>query len=118
MLGDAGGSLVAGFGKTPPNQVQNKAASCPAAPATCNITQLYLNKANPHVLTGALVYQPDFSDDFMNQRPLNASRASIQNNVGFTAASAGLNQAPGTWEQCLQGQGVLTADSSVCDPTQ
>jgi hypothetical protein len=116
MLGDASRSLVAGYGKNPPTQVQNKAASCPNAPATCNITQLYINKPNPHVLTGALVYQPDFSDAFLNERPLNASRAGILNNVGFTAAAAGLNQAPGSWEQCLQGQGVLTTDTSVCNP--
>ena len=30
-------------------------------------------------------------------------------------ALAGLNQATGTWDQCLQGFGVLTKDKFVCD---
>lgn len=36
MLGGAGQSLVVGFGVDPPSRVQNEAASCQPAPASCN----------------------------------------------------------------------------------
>jgi endoglucanase len=47
-------------------------------------------------------------------RTQNSSRVYIENNAGFQGALAALAEAPGTWEQCLQGYGVLTKDHTVC----
>lgn len=54
--------------------------------------------------------------EFMLQdlRTLNSSRVYIENNAGFQGALAAMVEAPGTWEQCLQGYGVLTQDHTVC----
>lgn len=39
----------------------------------------------------------------------------IDQNAGLTGAAAALNQATGTYEQCLQGYGLLSHDKVICD---
>ena len=116
VLGDGGRSLMAGWGKRPPQRVQSRMAACPKAPAPCDkVRNLYGPGPNPNVLTGAIIEFPAYDDKFADVRASNDSRVSIENNAGATAAFAGLNQATGTWDQCLQGFGVLTRDKAVCD---
>ena len=79
------------------------------------VHNLYDPAPNPHVLAGALVEFPTFSDHLDDLRASNDTRASIENNAPATSALAGLNEASGTWDQCLQGFGVLTRDRAVCD---
>jgi endoglucanase len=57
---------------------------------------------NPHVLTGALVEFSSFSDTLSDDRTSNDTRVSIDNNAGAISALAGLNEATGSWDQCLQ----------------
>lgn len=68
------------------------------------VPQLLLRSDQPnyHILYGALVEGPGFSDFFADQRSDNSSRVVIDNNAGFQSALAGLEEAPGSWEQCLQ----------------
>ena len=47
-------------------------------------------------------------------RSSNDSRVTLVNNAAFPGTMAGLNQAPGTWDSCLQGYGVLTGSGGVC----
>lgn len=116
LLGDGGRSLVAGVGKRPPVRVQSRLGACPKAPAPCDkVKHLFGPGANPNTLTGAVVEFPSFDDTYADVRASNDSRVSIENNAGFTSVLAGLNQATGTWDQCLQGFGVLTRDKAVCD---
>ncbi len=68
VLGDAGRSLLTGYGKDPPTHVQNEAASCPPAPIACNAVSAQLSPdPNPNTLYGALVEGPIFSDTFQVQ---------------------------------------------------
>lgn len=120
VLGDGGRSFVGGFGKKAPVQLQNEAASCPNAPTACNAVNGLLNPlANPQVLYGALVeggiLYAQATDSYTDVRSANNSRTMIEYNAGFAGLAAGLQQAPGTWEQCLQGYGQLTKDTLVCD---
>jgi hypothetical protein len=65
VLGDAGRSLLTGYGKNPPTHVQNEAASCPPLPIACNAVSAQLSPdPNPNTLNGALVEGPNFSDTF------------------------------------------------------
>lgn len=65
VLGDAGRSLLTGYGKDPPTHVQNEAASCPASPIACNAVSAQLSpNPNPNTLYGALVEGPVYSDLF------------------------------------------------------
>ena len=74
-LGDAGRSLVVGVGKDPPTAAANQAASCPDPPAACDaVTARLTPTPNPHVLYGALVEGPGWSDRYVDARPLNGSR--------------------------------------------
>ena len=57
---------------------------------------------NPHVLTGALVEFPSFSDALDDVRTSNDTRVTIDNNAAAISALAGLNEASGSWDQCLQ----------------
>ncbi len=57
---------------------------------------------NPHTLTGALVEFPSFSDTLQDVRTSNDTRVTIDNNAGAISALAGLNEASGSWDQCLQ----------------
>ena len=57
---------------------------------------------NPHTLTGALVEFPSFSDTLQDVRTSNDTRATIDNNAAAISALAGLNEASGSWDQCLQ----------------
>ena len=66
-------------------------------------------------MLGAIVEFPTYDDAFADVRASNDSRVSIENNAAATSTFAGLNQATGTWDQCLQGCGVLTRDKAVCD---
>ena len=95
------------------------AASCPGTPShpiVCNPADaLFTANTNPHILYGALVEQSNFTDVYTDLRTSNASRVALEYNAGFTGALAGLNQAPGTWDECLQGWGVLTHDTAVCE---
>lgn len=55
-------------------------------------------------------------DSYADVRSANESRVSIEYNAGFTGALAGLNEADRpTWNQCLQGWGVLSRDTAVCE---
>ena len=47
-------------------------------------------------------------------RSQNDSRVAIHNNAGFMGVVASMRDAPGTWEQCLQGYGVLSGLNSIC----
>ncbi|CAL8466081.1 g5617 [Coccomyxa elongata] len=116
MLGDSGRSLIAGWGKNPPTHIQNRGASCPNPPEPCTPENSLLSRwGNPHVLTGALVEFSSFSDVLDDSRTSNDTRVTIDNNAGAVSALAGLNEATGSWDQCLQGFGVLTHDKAVCD---
>ena len=57
---------------------------------------------NPHTLTGALVEFPSFSDALDDVRTSNDTRVTIDNNAAAISALAGLNEASGSWDQCLQ----------------
>ena len=57
---------------------------------------------NPHALTGALVEFPSFSDALDDIRTSNDTRVTIDNNAAAISALAGLNEASGSWDQCLQ----------------
>ena len=57
---------------------------------------------NPHTLTGALVEFPSFSDTLQDVRTSNDTRVTIDNNAAAISALAGLNEASGSWDQCLQ----------------
>lgn len=115
IMGDKTRSLMVGFGRKSPTHVQSRSAACPAPPAACDavIAQQTLD-ANPNQLTGAVVEFSTFSDDYKDVRTSNDSRVSIENNAGITGAMAGLITAPGSWDSCLQGFGVLTGDGAVC----
>lgn len=76
---------------------------------------LFSKQPNPRTLTGAVVEFPSFEDRLEDMRTSNDTRVSIENNAGISASLAGLNEASGTWDQCLQGFGVLTKDLAVCD---
>ena len=116
-LGDATHSFVSGYGKDPPSHVQNQAASCPNPPATCTAVNGLLNPdPNPRLLYGALVegWNGD-ADTWSDTRSLNMTRAVVEYNAGWQGLLAGLNElSMGVWEQCLQGQGIITKDRSVC----
>ena len=116
ILGDGGRSLMVGWGKKPPRHVQSRMAACPKAPATCDAaTHLYGPAPDANVMRGAIVEFPAFDDHYGDVRASNDSRVSIENNAGATVALAGLNQATGTYDQCLQGYGLLSHDKVICD---
>ncbi|KAK9785110.1 hypothetical protein WJX73_006875 [Symbiochloris irregularis] len=116
ILGDKTDSLMVGNGRNPPTHVQNRAASCPDPPTACNAASAFnVTTPNPHVLTGAVVEFGSYSDSFQDVRTNNDSRVSVENNAGITGALAGLVNAPGTFDSCLQGFGVLTSGGDVCD---
>ncbi len=116
ILGDGGRSLMVGWGKRPPRRPQSRMGACPKPPAVCDAAvHLYGPGPNPNTLRGAIVEFPAFDDHYSDVRASNDSRVSIENNAGATVALAGLNQATGTWDQCLQGFGVLTKDRAVCE---
>ena len=50
-------------------------------------------------------------------RTSNDSRVTIVNNAALPSTLAGMNQAPGSWDSCLQGYGVLTGTGGVCTYT-
>ena len=163
VLGDAGRSLVSGWGHNAPNHVQvnaclsicldaslavleacvvwytfalspddaapvfssmafallqDKEAACPslgtipgtvgATPGVCGVQSLNSTDPNPRTLPGGVVTLAKFTDTLIDDRTLNSSRVGIMNNLGLPTTSAGLNQASGTWEQCLQGYGQFT----------
>ena len=117
ILGDATHSFIPGFGKDPPTHVQNQAASCPAAPASCSAVNGLLNPdPNPRTLYGALVegYNGD-TDTWTDVRSNNMTRVLVEYNAGWQGLLAGMNErSMGSWEQCLQGQGIIKKDHSVC----
>lgn len=63
---------------------------------------LLSSSGNPHTLTGALVEFPGFSDTLSDLRTSNDTRVTIDNNAAAISALAGLNEASGSWDQCLQ----------------
>lgn len=68
ILGDGRQSYVVGYGRNPPTHVHHRAASCPAPPAACDLTQLESLDSNPHVLYGALVGSPFSNDSYHDDR--------------------------------------------------
>ena len=98
--------------------LQDKEAACPGAdsgqPAVCGLAELSSTSANARTLPGGMVTFAQYTDKFIDDRTLNGSRVGIVNNVGFTAAAAGMNEATGTWTQCLQGSGEFTKNR-ICD---
>jgi endoglucanase len=115
VLGDAGRSLVAGFGSNPPQRTQDRAAACPPPPAVCNrVTGLLSPDPDSFTPTGALMYGPGNSDNFLDVRSNDAARVGVENNAGFTGALAGAVLLPdGMWEVCLQEFGIYRSNP-VC----
>ena len=107
---------MVGFGKKYPTHVQSREAlGCDGINSCTNDRGLSVDAPNPHILYGAVPYFNKYSDDFPDVRSQNESRIDIVNNAAFAGTAAGLIDAPGTWEQCLQGYGVLSKDTSVCN---
>ncbi|KAK9826822.1 hypothetical protein WJX81_004238 [Elliptochloris bilobata] len=116
MLGDkTGASYVVGFGPHFPQRPADRGASCPAQPENCTtVNGLYNPAPNPRVLTGALVMDPRTWDYFEDNRASNDTWVSVELNAGFTSVMAGMNQVTGTYDQCLQGYGILARDVNIC----
>jgi len=53
-------------------------------------------------------------DYFEDNRASNDTWVSVELNAGFTGVMAGMNQVPGTYDQCLQGFGILARDVNIC----
>ncbi|KAK9828913.1 hypothetical protein WJX72_002766 [[Myrmecia] bisecta] len=115
MLGDPGTSMVVGFNNKYPTHIQDRASACPSPPAACSILNSYYSpNPNPHVLEGALVMGGGTTDAFQDVRSVNDTQVSIEWQSGLTGSLAGLNQAAGTYDQCLQGFGIFAKDKLVC----
>ncbi|KAK9845425.1 hypothetical protein WJX81_006137 [Elliptochloris bilobata] len=104
ILGDQGRSLVGGAGRNPPQRFHHRAASCPWPPAPCTWSAESSPDPNPHVLAGAmagslLLPADRFSD---NRTDFQITEPGVEMNAGFTAALAGLSEAPLNWERCSQ----------------
>jgi len=84
-------SFVVGFGNNPPLRSHHAGASCPSY-GSCNWDNFQSSRANPQVLTGALVGGPkdlqgtynDKRDDFIT------NEVTLDYNAGFQSALAGL----------------------------
>lgn len=117
VLGDASRSLMVGFGKNPPTHVQSRTAQGCNGITNCNGTRgLNDDRPNPHILYGAVPWDESVYDNYNDTRNSNSTQVDIGNNAPFAGTFAGLSNAPGTWDQCLQGYGVLNKDASVCTP--
>jgi endoglucanase len=64
---------------------------------------------------GPVVQAPRSWDYFEDNRLSNDTWVGIEQNAGFTGALAGLNEVTGTYDQCLQGYGILSRDKVICD---
>jgi hypothetical protein len=120
MLGDSSTSFLVGFGKKYSKFAQVMGASCPGFPVqgkaqNCTAAQLVSKKPNPHVAVGALLEQSSFSDEVSVVRASNNSRTAPEYNAGLMGALAGVQEAPGNWNECLQGNGILSRDTTICD---
>ena len=115
MMGDAGRSMVVGQGENPPKRTHDRAAACPAKPATCNRVTTYLSPdPDTYTLTGALVHGPAKSDYYIDERTNDASMVGIETNAGWVGALGGASSLPdGTWEICLQQFGIYR-DDPIC----
>lgn len=119
VLGDSGPSYQVGFGKVYSTHAQVMGASCRGLPfagkaQNCSIADLVKKASNPHVATGALLEMSSRTDAIPTSRPSNNSRVAPEYNAGFVGALAGLQTAPGDWNECLQGNGVISTDTVVC----
>lgn len=65
-------------------------------------------------MTEGLVLRSDAECSVQDVRSQNDTRVPIHNNAGFVGVVASMHDAPGTWEQCLQGYGVLNKANSIC----
>lgn len=82
-------------------------AACADEHACIQVNNELSPNPNPQTLYGALVEGSGYSDGYQDVRSLNNSRVQIDYNAGFQSALAGLTEAPGSWEQCLQVRGLL-----------
>jgi hypothetical protein len=112
ILGDHGMSFVVGFGGKYPKHVYDRPSACGSNCTAVN--SLYNPNPNPHVLNGALVYNYELSDNFKDSRTSNDTWVSISTNAGLAGSIAGLNQVPGTYDQCLQGFGIFSTEGAIC----
>lgn len=91
ILGSTGRSYVVGYGKNYPLRPHHAASSCPDLPSTCGWEHYKSEKANPHVLYGALVSGPLLSDLYKDQRfEFLYNQVTIDYNAGFQSVLAGL----------------------------
>ena len=74
---------------------------------------LLSSSGNPHTLTGALVEFPSYSDTLSDLRTSNDTRVTIDNNAAAISALAGLNEASGSWDQCLQVSRISQHSTSM-----
>jgi cellulose synthase/poly-beta-1,6-N-acetylglucosamine synthase-like glycosyltransferase len=129
VLGDPGRSSVVGFGTNPPTHIFDRASSCqPSVFNTttnttnsppCNVLNaLYNPSPNPDQPVGALVSFETFGDSLSDVRTGNDTRVSIDFQPGWAGTMAGLNQISGTYEECLQGFGVLSSNAGICNTDQ
>ncbi len=91
VLGDAGRSFVAGFGKDPPQRPHHRNSACKLDEADRCASLFGDPRPNPNVLHGALVGGPSRPDDeFPDDRSdYITSEVAVDYNSGFTLALAG-----------------------------
>ena len=66
-------------------------------------TSAYLTSApNPNVLYGALPAGANNTDNYVDIRTNSNSQVQLDFTAGIAGVMAGLQEAPGSWEQCLQ----------------
>ena len=116
VLGDHAASRIVGVGSRYPLRPADRAASCPADRKTncTSLNALFTPRPNPHTLRGALIANPRTWDYFEDARTSNDTAVSVEWNAGLAGAAAGLNQVGGTYDQCLQGYGLLSYEIDVC----
>ncbi|XP_035694812.1 endoglucanase E-4-like [Branchiostoma floridae] len=90
MLGDAGRSMVVGFGNNPPVRPHHRAATCPVD-GHCDWNTYNSWDANANVLQGALVGGPDAHDNYSDDRSnFHTNEVAVDYNAGFQGCLAAL----------------------------
>ena len=84
----------------------------------CLQTTAFLTSApNPNVLYGALPAGANSSDAYVDVRSNANSQVQLDYGPGLAGALAGLQEAPGSWEQCLQVRpSILCSSGCQCLP--
>lgn len=106
--------FIIGYNDRSYTRTWHRGASCPAWPATCDISVAFEDNPDENTIFGALLWNPIFEDFPVDARGRNTTVVSLENNFAMPLLWPGLELQDMSFTECLNDQKTAFWDRAFC----